>query len=77
MADIRGILRDMRSPLSIESADQIDALVEALEMAEDVLSRAPFSTQMWPNGMHPNTGIEQIRDVLRRVGSPATPEVKP
>ncbi|MCK1459121.1 hypothetical protein IVB34_12215 [Bradyrhizobium sp. 2] len=30
------------------------AVHEALEIAEDVLSRAPFSTAIWPNGMHPN-----------------------
>lgn len=38
----------------------------ALKLAEDVLSRSPFSTQMWPNGMHPNTGIEQIRAAIAK-----------
>ncbi|MCK1275889.1 hypothetical protein IVB46_11675 [Bradyrhizobium sp. 61] len=40
------------------------AVREALEIAEDVLSRAPFSTAIWPNGMHPNRGIEKIRAAL-------------
>jgi hypothetical protein len=37
---------------------------EALELAEDVLSRAPFSAAIWPNGMHPQRGITKIRDAL-------------
>lgn len=40
------------------------AIREALELAEDVLSRAPFSTAIWPNGMHPNEGIKKIREAL-------------
>ena len=36
----------------------------ALTLAEDVLSRAPFSTGIWPNGMHPQVGIEKIRAAL-------------
>lgn len=43
---------------------------EALELAEDVLSRAPFSTGIWPNGMHPQTGIDKIRDAIRSLGEP-------
>jgi hypothetical protein len=39
-------------------------LREALALAEDVLSRSPFSTEMWPNGMHPNAGITIIRTAL-------------
>ena len=38
---------------------------EALALAEDVLSRRPFSAGIWPNGMHPATGIEKIREALR------------
>lgn len=45
---------------------------EALELAEDVLSRAPFSTGIWPNGMHPQTGIDKIRDAIRSLGEPQT-----
>lgn len=41
-----------------------EAMEAALRLAEDVLSRAPFSTGMWPNGMHPQTGIEIIRSAL-------------
>jgi hypothetical protein len=44
--------------------DRSQEVREALEIAEDVLSRAPFSTAIWPNGMHPNTGIEKIRKAL-------------
>lgn len=42
----------------------VDAMREALVLAEDVLSRAPFSTDIWPNGMHPQRGIKQIRAAL-------------
>lgn len=41
-----------------------EAMEKALRIAEDVLSRAPFSTAIWPNGMHPNTGIQIIRAAL-------------
>lgn len=47
-----------------EVADRIKELEGALRLAEDVLSRAPFSTGIWPNGMHPNAGIEKIRAAL-------------
>lgn len=47
-----------------EVAGRIKELEGALRLAEDVLSRAPFSTGIWPNGMHPNAGIEKIRDAL-------------
>lgn len=39
-------------------------VLEALVLAEDVLSRAPFSTAIWPNGMHPQIGIDKIRDAI-------------
>lgn len=49
----------------IECCGQVGAATrEALEIAEDVLSRSPYSTAIWPNGMHPNTGIEKIRAAL-------------
>lgn len=44
--------------------DEIKRLREALILAEDVLSRAPFSTEIWPNGMHPQSGIDKIRKAL-------------
>ncbi len=47
------------------TATSPDKLREALVLAEDVLSRAPFSTTIWPNGIHPQTGIEQIRTALQ------------
>jgi hypothetical protein len=45
---------------------------EALELAEDVLSRSPFSTNIWPNGMHPNTGITKIRAAIKALSRPST-----
>lgn len=44
---------------------QLASARTALELAEDVLSRAPFSNQIWPNGMHPHFGIEKIRAALK------------
>jgi len=44
-------------------------VVEALTIAEDTLSRFPFSSEIWPNGMHPNTGIGKIRDALAALSS--------
>jgi len=41
-------------------------LLEALVLAEDVLSRFPFSSDVWPNGTHPNAGIEQIRAAIAK-----------
>lgn len=43
---------------------------EALELAEDVLSRAPFSTGVWPNGIHPQGGIAKIRKALAALAQP-------
>lgn len=40
------------------------ALIEALTLAEDVLSRFPYSAELWPNGTHPNAGIEKIRAAI-------------
>jgi hypothetical protein len=37
---------------------------KALVVAEDILSRAPFSTGILPNGMHPQTVISQIREAI-------------
>lgn len=47
-----------------EAIDEIKRLREALVLAEDILSRAPFSTCIWPNGMHPQKGIGIIRAAL-------------
>lgn len=41
-------------------------LFVALAIAEDVLSRSPYSSAIWPNGTHPQVGIEQIRSALAR-----------
>jgi hypothetical protein len=50
----------------LEQRDRIEALEAALLLAEDVLSRFPFSTAMWPNGMHPQIGIDIIRTALNK-----------
>jgi hypothetical protein len=51
---------------------QTPAVLEALKLAEDVLSRSPFSTDIWPNGMHPNTGINKIRDAIKSLADTST-----
>lgn len=56
-------MRPDQSPATA-SFDATALMREALVLAEDVLSRAPFSNQIWPNGMHPSRGIEQIRTAL-------------
>ena len=48
----------------VRACNSHEALITALELAEDVLSRRPHSTEIWPNGMHPQTGITQIRAAL-------------
>jgi hypothetical protein len=48
----------------VDAVNSHKSLKAALELAEDVLSRFPFSTALWPNGMHPQVGIEQIRNAL-------------
>jgi hypothetical protein len=58
-------LREDISRLSQPPATpQARAVTEALEIAEDALSRAPFSTAILPNGMHPQVVIEKIRAAL-------------
>lgn len=42
-------------------------LLAALKLAEDVLSRFPYSTEIWPDGTHPNSGITQIRAAVAMV----------
>lgn len=41
-------------------------MLAALVLAEDVLARFPFSSEIWPNGTHPNTGIAQIRAAIAK-----------
>jgi hypothetical protein len=41
-------------------------MLAALIVCEDVLSRAPLSTQLWPDGTHPNTGIALIRATIAK-----------
>lgn len=48
--------------LAASAPDLLDALV----LAEDVLSRFPYSSELWPNGTHPNSGIEQIRAAIAK-----------
>ena len=51
----------------VKACNSHDALVKALTLAEDILSRRPFSAEIWPNGMHPQEGIEQIRAALASI----------
>ena len=55
---------EISKALVAKAADRIEELTKALTLAEDVLSRFPFSTAIWPNGMHPQIGITQIRAAL-------------
>jgi hypothetical protein len=57
----------------LEGAAAIKRLRESLILAEDVLSRAPFSTGIWPNGMHPQRGMQQIRDTITSVSGAKEP----
>ena len=57
-------------PSPPQAPQDVAGLVAALTLAEDVLSRAPFSTQIWPNGMHPNKGIEIIRNAITAALTP-------
>jgi hypothetical protein len=72
---INGVIEDGEVPVAMlsDAADEIErlrghtqtpAVLEALTLAEDVLSRRPFSAGIWPNGMHPQEGIEKIRAAL-------------
>ncbi len=54
------------------STPSVEGLVEALELAEDVLSRSPFSNHMWPNGLHPQEGVSKIRAALAQYRKTAT-----
>src|SRR6185503_2622676 len=51
---------------------QTPAVLEALILAEDVLSRRPFSSEIWSNGMHPQTGITKIRDAIKSLSDTST-----
>lgn len=53
----------------VAAVNSHDALVKALTLAQDILSRRPFSDALWPNGMHPQIVITQIRDALALVGT--------
>lgn len=41
-------------------------LLAALRLAEDVLARFPFTSEIWPDGTHPQTGVTQIRDAIKK-----------
>lgn len=58
-------LADERAKEANELCARLAIARKALELAEDVLSRSPFSTDFWPNGMHPQVGIEQIRTAIK------------
>lgn len=57
---------DLRHENETRVKGKIAILRSALLLAENVLSRAPLSTQIWPDGKHPNEGIQQIRDALAK-----------
>jgi Lar family restriction alleviation protein len=46
--------------------------LDALILAEDTLSRSPFSTMIWPNDVHPQTGITKIRDAIKSLEDSST-----
>lgn len=48
----------------VRACNAFPEMLAALDLAEDVLSRSPHSTAIWPNGMHPQTGIDKIRAAL-------------
>jgi hypothetical protein len=52
--------------LIVRAVNCHDDMLAALQLAEDVLSRAPASTRIWPNGMHPNDGVERIRAAIAK-----------
>ncbi|HEY1980713.1 MAG TPA: hypothetical protein VGH13_11550 [Xanthobacteraceae bacterium] len=56
--------------------DVREKVIEALTLCEDVLSRAPFSTEILPNGMHPQLLITKVRDALE-LASPKDAEASP
>ena len=41
-----------------------NAALEALILAEDVLSHRPWSAEIWPDGTHPMGGITKIRNAI-------------
>jgi hypothetical protein len=43
-----------------------EELLSALVLAEYVLSHRPYSSALWPNGVHPNDGITKMRDAIKR-----------
>jgi len=53
-----------------EAANTLTDLLAALNLAEDVLARFPFTSEIWPNGTHPNSGIEQIRAAIAKAETP-------
>lgn len=61
---------DLGDNLLLEAADAMEQMHAALVLAEDVLSRAPHSSRLWHNGMHPQTGIDRIRDAIKRLANP-------
>lgn len=83
--EIRGVLFKLVKPecgdewFAIDAAtaaimDALSPLAAALTLAEDVLSRSPYSNAFWPNGMHPNAGITLIRDALATLPTPPKAE---
>lgn len=60
----------LSAPTTGTAPEAMTDMFAALTLAEDVLSRFPFTSEIWPNGTHPNTGMEQIRAALRGAAPP-------
>lgn len=48
--------------------EERDELLEMVVFIEDLLSRRPFSSELWPGGEHPRTIIDKIRELIERMG---------
>ncbi len=57
---------DREKKLTADIDAEYGKLLAALTLAEDVLSRFPYSSEIWPGGIHPNTGITQIRTAIAK-----------
>ncbi len=44
-------------------------MLEALVYIEDLLSRRPFSSELWPSGEHPQVVIDKIRNAITVSGT--------
>jgi hypothetical protein len=70
IVDFLNVWLDQEKARATAAEAQLAEMRRALELADDVLSRFPYSAELWPNGTHPNAGIAQIRAAL----SPKEPD---